>query len=487
MPVNGDPSPAVIPPLLTQREMMIVFLMSVGHTASEIAKLLELRPRTVENRKRNIYDKLGVGSQSHAVAKAIWLGLLQPGSPPALPRRGPVPQQHAGEPGRALLAVLIGPAGNSRDAIARRLISERVPLVTAAKREELISDHWLWWQRGPIVVVLVDPEPEDWEVTIALGAPAVLIRNCDTPEQLAVADVLARQASAVISTADAMTGLTPTLNAVAQGLMVMSCAYASALLKWAPSPDPAMLKLTPREFDILGCIARGHTIRQTARMLGIAVKTVENTQARLFRKLGARNRMEALTIADTLGLIDRAIAPVDEALPGESAVSSPPGSGQPVIDPAGAGHQQDRCEARPGEAYPGIDVGVPARVSPEITRADIPDDGGAVWPDAEAAYNDPEGGKRVRAAQGGRNPGIAGENQPAYPYQEMIIAIERARSSLQHPGQPATGNPANGIGRTRIGAGDRRQCVELHDQSTVRVFQEDTPLTPPLDRLDPGR
>src|SRR5580698_3556270 len=94
-----------VPPLLTQRETMILFLMSAGHTVSEIAALLELRPCTVENRKRSIYEKLGVGSQSHAVAKAIWLGLLQPGASPPLPRKGPAPQQQPGEPGRALLAV----------------------------------------------------------------------------------------------------------------------------------------------------------------------------------------------------------------------------------------------------------------------------------------------------------------------------------------------------------------------------------------------
>src|SRR5215469_15259647 len=86
--IGKTPPPAVSPPL-TQREMMIVFLMAAGHTASEIAALLELAPRTVENRKRIIYEKLGVGNQSHAVAKAIALGLLQPGSPPTLPRRGP--------------------------------------------------------------------------------------------------------------------------------------------------------------------------------------------------------------------------------------------------------------------------------------------------------------------------------------------------------------------------------------------------------------
>jgi DNA-binding NarL/FixJ family response regulator len=320
---------AAIPPLLTQREMMIVFLMRAGHTASEIAKLLELRPRTVENHKRSIYEKLGVGNQSHAVAKAIWLGLLQPGPPPTLPRQGPVPQKHAGEQGHALLAVLLGSASKSRDEIAQLLISERVPLVVVMQREELIRDHWVWWHRGAIVVVLVDPEPKDWSVTIALGAPTVLIRNRDVPEQVAIADALARQASGVVAMADVTTGLIPTLNAMAQGLIVMSWRYAAVLLMWAPSPSPTTLELTPREYDILGSIARGHTVRQTARTLGIATKTVENTQARLFRKLGVRNRMEALTVADALGLIDRTIAPVGE-------VPSGPEIGRPICpDPVG--------------------------------------------------------------------------------------------------------------------------------------------------------
>jgi two-component system, NarL family, nitrate/nitrite response regulator NarL len=312
MSAIGKTPPPVVPPLLTQREMMIVFLMSAGHTASEIAKLLELRPRTVENRKRSIYEKLGVGNQSQAVAKAIWLGMLQPGPPPTLPRKGPGPQPNPWEAGRALLAVLLGPTSKSRDEVAQLLIAEQVPVVVAIDREELLRDHWVWWQRGPIVVVLVDPEAEDWPATIALGAPTVLVRSRDVPEELAIADALARQASGVLALSDVSTGLVSILNTVAQGMMVMSWEYAAAMLKWAPGPSPEMPKLTAREYDILGSIARGHTIRQTARTLGIAAKTVENTQARLFRKLGARNRMEALTIADARGLIDRAAPPESE-------------------------------------------------------------------------------------------------------------------------------------------------------------------------------
>jgi DNA-binding CsgD family transcriptional regulator len=63
-------------------------------------------------------------------------------------------------------------------------------------------------------------------------------------------------------------------------------------------------ELTVREADILCSIARGDTVRQTARSLGIAEKTVENTQARLFRKLNAKNRIGALATAHALGLLE---------------------------------------------------------------------------------------------------------------------------------------------------------------------------------------
>jgi two-component system, NarL family, nitrate/nitrite response regulator NarL len=327
MPTVGESPSRTVASRLTDREVMIVYLMSGGHTVPEIAKLLGLSPRTVENHKRHIYEKLDVGSQSHAVAKAIWLGLLQPGRPHIPPLRGSGRQQWAGEHGRAILAVLLGPAGQGRDEVAQLLLSERVPFVVVVKREELINDHWLWWQRGPIVVVLVDPEPEDWSPTISLGAPIVVVRSCDVPEQLAVVDALARKASGLVSKTDVAVGISPILSAVAQGLLVMSWGYTETLSKWAPASSLTAPQLTAREGDILGSIACGHTIRQTARTLGIASKTVENTQARLFRKLDARNRMEALTIADALGLIEWTGLPVGKILQPGQLPGRPCGSG----------------------------------------------------------------------------------------------------------------------------------------------------------------
>jgi DNA-binding CsgD family transcriptional regulator len=326
MPAIAETPPSTVAPRLTHREMMIVFLMSAGHTTPEIARLLELRPRTVENHKRHLYEKLGVGSQSHAVARAIWLGLLPPGRPRTFGLLGAGRPQKDCQPGRPTLAVLLGPVSKSRAKVAQLLVTEQVPFVLALKREELVRDHWAWWHRGPVVVVLVDPEPEDWSPALSLCAPTVVVRSHDVPEQLAIADALARQASGLVTLADVATGLRPTLSAVAQDLLVMSWRYAEALLKWAPTPSPTVPELTGRERDIIGSIASGHTIRQTARTLGIATKTVENTQARLFRKLGARNRMEALTIADGWGLIDRTVLPLGRNYPDEAIAGPANGS-----------------------------------------------------------------------------------------------------------------------------------------------------------------
>lgn len=75
------------------------------------------------------------------------------------------------------------------------------------------------------------------------------------------------------------------------------------------APALGLPELTARECDILRSIANGDTVRQTARGIGIAEKTVENTQARMFRKLGVRNRAGALAAAYALGLVDLVPAP----------------------------------------------------------------------------------------------------------------------------------------------------------------------------------
>jgi DNA-binding NarL/FixJ family response regulator len=62
--------------------------------------------------------------------------------------------------------------------------------------------------------------------------------------------------------------------------------------------------LTPREHEVLVMIGRGLTMRQMATRLGISPRTVETHVAKLYRKLEVRTRVQAVSRAVSLGLID---------------------------------------------------------------------------------------------------------------------------------------------------------------------------------------
>lgn len=62
--------------------------------------------------------------------------------------------------------------------------------------------------------------------------------------------------------------------------------------------------LTPRERQILVLIGRGLTMRQMATRLEISPRTVETHVAKLYRKLEVRTRVQAVSRAVTLGLIE---------------------------------------------------------------------------------------------------------------------------------------------------------------------------------------
>ncbi|HEX4816977.1 MAG TPA: LuxR C-terminal-related transcriptional regulator [Nonomuraea sp.] len=269
--------------VLTTRELEVLSLTCSGHNAQEIADRLRIARCTVENHKRRIYRKLGVTSQGQAVSRGIALNLLdgRP-SPPRRPAR----------PGRELVVVhtrcLV-----AAEVVARTLIACGRALVIVTDR--LAGEDVAGWD-GVLrfTAVLIDPAPADWLLPVRLGARTVAVPS-EPPGQTAVADAVARGAYAVLCLEDVPDHLCAVLDLVSSEYVV---AGAEMFRRRAPEP-----RLTPREREVLVSIALGRTIRQTARMLGIAGKTVESTRARLFWKLGARNRAEALVNAYRAGLL----------------------------------------------------------------------------------------------------------------------------------------------------------------------------------------
>jgi DNA-binding NarL/FixJ family response regulator len=55
---------------------------------------------------------------------------------------------------------------------------------------------------------------------------------------------------------------------------------------------------------VLELLGEGLTIGQIATKLGISPRTVETHVAKLYRKLGVRTRVQAISRAATLGLVD---------------------------------------------------------------------------------------------------------------------------------------------------------------------------------------
>jgi DNA-binding NarL/FixJ family response regulator len=301
---------------LTEREVEVMSLLASGHSVMEMARLLDISPRTVENHKRRIYVKLGVGNQIQAVSRATSIGLS---GASGTPRDRPPPSLRPGS-----LVVVCGQAGEGLTGVTGTLAHRGLPYLHVC---HMAQQHWPYpdgngaptvWSGAPegaevALSVLVDPGPYDWLLAEDVAAPVVVCMS--HPDLADVVDALLRGSRAIVRAPDVDDQLVAVLSLVCLGYVAMPAGHLDDLAEWLGvrlSDRPGGVpELTPRELDILGSIAHGDTVRQTARTLGIAVKTVENTQARLFRKLGVHNRAGALTIAYRLGIVDPGAKDVD--------------------------------------------------------------------------------------------------------------------------------------------------------------------------------
>jgi DNA-binding CsgD family transcriptional regulator len=196
---------------------------------------------------------------------------------------------------RAPVAVM-GRAGLTRDVL--------VHLISTAGYEAVDASSLAVDPGRRIVVVLVEPRVHDWEA-IPPGFPIVAV----APEAAEDADVLAlllEGADAVLDAEDDAAAVFAAIDALAADhalLRPRQARLALLELRRLAAERTGELRLTKREAQILASIERGEAVKQTARALGIAEKTVQNLQSRLFRKLGARNRAQAVARAHQLGVM----------------------------------------------------------------------------------------------------------------------------------------------------------------------------------------
>lgn len=153
------------------------------------------------------------------------------------------------------------------------------------------------------VVVLVEPTREQWAAVRETGVPIVLVQGEETDDAGVVELVLAGADAVLHCDSDPQTVL-DVMTEVSRGGSVLGPTQVRAVagVARAAGAQPGVM-LSRREMEILLSITEGKAVKQTARDLGISPKTVENLQGRLFRKLGARNRAQAVARAHALGLL----------------------------------------------------------------------------------------------------------------------------------------------------------------------------------------
>lgn len=156
------------------------------------------------------------------------------------------------------------------------------------------------------VIVLVDPVAQQWTRARAVDRPVIVLS--ETPLQGAhLLDAVEHGAVGVLSSRCESDEFVAALRRVAEGDVALTRLQTREVcdeLRQRRRTEPHQtITLTVRENQILRSIEAGELMKQTARALGISPRTVENTQRVLFRKLGVRNRAQAVARSYALGIL----------------------------------------------------------------------------------------------------------------------------------------------------------------------------------------
>ena len=182
---------------------------------------------------------------------------------------------------------------------------------------------------NPDVLVLDIPLPDvdGFEIVRELkqsaDGPHIVLTGIDDPDLVYRARVLGVEAYVVKT--NLAQKIASTIEMVADGHTQYTGDHdRRALERLALAVQRARLRhrilatLTPREQEIIPLLARGMSNQQCSRQLGISIRTLESHIGRIYRKLEARSRMEAVGKAVALGL-----------LPGAEGQAGPSASAEP--------------------------------------------------------------------------------------------------------------------------------------------------------------
>ena len=112
------------------------------------------------------------------------------------------------------------------------------------------------------------------------------------------------KAEGLQSLADSIRRVVDGERVIAPGLEQDAVVALGRMARRAREGAEVAAALTPREQQVLELLSDGLTMRQIATRLGISPRTVETHVSKLYRKLGVRTRVQAVSRAAALGLVE---------------------------------------------------------------------------------------------------------------------------------------------------------------------------------------
>jgi DNA-binding NarL/FixJ family response regulator len=143
------------------------------------------------------------------------------------------------------------------------------------------------------------------EIRAYLPDTNVLILSMHDDERY-LFEALKAGASGYVLKREADQDLVGAVRAIGRGeAFLTNAAERSIIREWMEDGAEApIVRLTPREEEVVKLIAEAHTNAQIAEILHLSEKTVESHRANVLRKLGMRDRVELVRYAIRRGLVE---------------------------------------------------------------------------------------------------------------------------------------------------------------------------------------
>lgn len=217
-----------------------------------------------------------------------------------------------GEPNAARLKSLLSASGIDATAIdLARDVAEAMQRLASRRYGLALVDMYLPDGMGTAVIRQIAQDQPSLQVVVvssfgtddlileALRAGAVGYIEKDAED----AEIILSLACIERGGAAMSPGIARRLLQLAASLSMLPDGAPSSSASLKETPPPA-IDLSPRERDVLELIAVGCTNKEVANKLGLSVHTIDFYAKRLYTKLSANSRTQAVNLARASGLLD---------------------------------------------------------------------------------------------------------------------------------------------------------------------------------------